>query len=58
MLFCYIHTAQTGPINKHKELLTSIRRYYSNAFTDRVKQDAMNLFLGYFIPWEHDVLLW
>lgn len=26
---------------KHKELLTSIRRYYSNAFTDRLKQDAM-----------------
>lgn len=31
----------TGPIGKHKELLTSIRRYYSNAFTDRLKQDAM-----------------
>ena len=30
-----------GPIGKHKELLTSIRRYYSNAFTDRLKQDAM-----------------
>lgn len=28
-------------IGKHKELLTSIRRYYSNAFTDRLKQDAM-----------------
>jgi phosphatidylinositol 3,5-bisphosphate 5-phosphatase len=26
---------------QHKELLTSIRRYYSNAFTDRLKQDAM-----------------
>ena len=26
---------------QHKELLTSIRRYYSNAFTDRFKQDAM-----------------
>lgn len=25
-------------IGKHKELLTSIRRYYSNAFTDRLKQ--------------------
>lgn len=33
-------------VNKHRELLTSVRRYYSNAFTDRAKQDAMNLFLG------------
>ena len=39
-----------GQLGKHKELLTSIRRYYSNAFTDRLKQDAMNLFLGYYIP--------
>jgi hypothetical protein len=47
-----------GPIGKHKELLTSIRRYYSNAFTDRLKQDAMNLFLGYYIPYRHTVPLW
>eukprot|EP00633_Aureoumbra_lagunensis_P005256 CAMPEP_0197318434 /NCGR_PEP_ID=MMETSP0891-20130614/51044_1 /TAXON_ID=44058 ORGANISM="Aureoumbra lagunensis, Strain CCMP1510" /NCGR_SAMPLE_ID=MMETSP0891 /ASSEMBLY_ACC=CAM_ASM_000534 /LENGTH=739 /DNA_ID=CAMNT_0042808897 /DNA_START=675 /DNA_END=2896 /DNA_ORIENTATION=- len=45
---------------KHKELLTSIRRYYSNAFTDRLKQDAINVFLGNFVPgdsldlWELD----
>jgi hypothetical protein len=31
---------------KHKELLTTMRRYCSNAFTDAPKQDAMNLFLG------------
>lgn len=43
---------------QHKELLTSIRRYYSNAFTDRLKQDAMNLFLGYYIPYEMHVPLW
>ncbi|KAG7346422.1 SacI homology domain containing protein [Nitzschia inconspicua] len=47
-----------GPIGKHKELLTSIRRYYSNAFTDRLKQDAMNLFLGYYVPYRHTVPLW
>ena len=41
--------------SKHKELLTSIRRYYSNAFTDRVKQDAMNVFLGTFVASEHTV---
>lgn len=48
----------TGPMGKHKELLTSIRRYYSNAFTDRLKQDAMNLLLGYYIPYRHSVPLW
>jgi len=47
-----------GPMGKHKELLTSIRRYYSNAFTDRLKQDAMNLFLGYYVPSCHTVPLW
>ena len=45
-------------MGKHKELLTSIRRYYSNAFTDRLKQDAMNLFLGHYIPTRHPVPLW
>jgi hypothetical protein len=48
----------TGQIGKHKEVLTSIRRYYSNAFTDRLKQDAMNLFLGYYLPYRHSVPLW
>lgn len=43
---------------KHGEFLTSIKRYYSNSFTDRVKQDAMNLFLGYFQPSMHDYALW
>ena len=47
-----------GPIGKHKELLTSIRRYYSNAFTDRLKQDAMNLFLGFYVPFRHTIPLW
>ena len=46
------------PLGKHKELLTSIRRYYSNAFTDRLKQDAMNLFLGYYLPFRHTIPLW
>ena len=30
----------------------------SNAFTDRLKQDAMNLFLGFYIPSRHTVPLW
>ena len=47
-----------GQLGKHKELLTSIRRYYSNAFTDRLKQDAMNLFLGYYVPSQNTTPLW
>ncbi|CAN0024749.1 unnamed protein product [Scytosiphon promiscuus] len=49
---------QVGSTNKHRELLTSIRRYYSNAFTDFAKQDAINLFLGYFVPNNTGKPLW
>ncbi|KAL7996181.1 putative SAC domain-containing protein [Plasmopara halstedii] len=43
---------------KHRELLTSIRRYYSNSFTDTAKQDAINIFLGHFVPREGFPPLW
>lgn len=43
---------------KHRELLTSIRRYYSNSFTDNFKQDAINIFLGHFVPKEGEPPLW
>ncbi|KAI9330399.1 SacI homology domain-containing protein [Obelidium mucronatum] len=33
-----------------RDMIESIRRYYSNSFTDAEKQDAINLFLGNFIP--------
>ena len=39
-----------GGVAPTSELLTSIRRYYNNSFNDRPKQDAMNLFLGWFVP--------
>ena len=47
-----------GAIGKHKELLTSIRRYYSNAFTDQLRQAGMNLFLGHYIPMREKTPLW
>ena len=47
-----------GVAPKHQELLTSIRRYYSNAFTDRLKQDAINVFLGNFVPSDAEPPLW
>lgn len=43
---------------KGGELLTSIKRYYSNAFTDMLKQDSMNVFLGCYIPHESSIPLW
>ncbi|KAM3305969.1 phosphatidylinositol-3-phosphatase SAC1 isoform X1 [Capsicum chacoense] len=41
-----------------REFLKSIKRYYSNAYTDGEKQDAINLFLGYFRPREGKPALW
>ncbi|KND03050.1 phosphatidylinositol-3,5-bisphosphate 5-phosphatase [Spizellomyces punctatus DAOM BR117] len=33
-----------------RDMIESIRRYYSNSFTDAEKQDAINLFLGHYVP--------
>ena len=33
-----------------EDVMTSLRRFYSNINTDPEKQDAMNLFLGRFVP--------
>ncbi|ONK72924.1 uncharacterized protein A4U43_C04F24970 [Asparagus officinalis] len=41
-----------------REFLKSIKRYYSNAYTDGEKQDAINLFLGYFQPQDGKAALW
>ncbi|KAJ0085137.1 hypothetical protein Patl1_07187 [Pistacia atlantica] len=41
-----------------REFLKSIKRYYSNAYTDGEKQDAINLFLGYLKPQEGKPALW
>ncbi|XP_071737843.1 phosphatidylinositol-3-phosphatase SAC1 [Rutidosis leptorrhynchoides] len=41
-----------------KEFMKSIRRYYSNTYTDGEKQDAINLFLGYFQPQDGKPALW
>eukprot|EP00850_Spirogloea_muscicola_P018409 SM000168S02608 [mRNA] locus=s168:133636:139322:- [translate_table: standard] len=41
-----------------QEFLKSIHRYYSNAYTDAEKQDAINLFLGNYIPQDGKPSLW
>jgi len=53
-----IKSGTTKSSNKQGELLTSIKRYYSNAFTDNVKQDAINIFLGCYEPSSHPIPLW
>lgn len=42
-------SAATQAVSSQGELLTSIKRYYSNAFTDRMKQDAINLVRAMFV---------
>lgn len=40
---------KTNPWTSHsRDMIESIKRYYSNSFTDAEKQDAINLFLGYY----------
>jgi phosphatidylinositol 3,5-bisphosphate 5-phosphatase len=41
-----------------RDLVTSIRRFYSNTVTDAEKQHAMNLFLGNFVPEHGKPALW
>jgi phosphatidylinositol 3,5-bisphosphate 5-phosphatase len=41
-----------------RDLMTSIRRFYSNTYTDSEKQDAINLFLGNFVPHANSPALW
>ncbi|XP_078152717.1 phosphoinositide phosphatase family protein isoform X2 [Carex rostrata] len=41
-----------------REFMKTIQRYYSNTCTDGEKQDAINLFLGYFRPKEGKTALW
>ncbi|KAJ3265534.1 phosphatidylinositol-3,5-bisphosphate 5-phosphatase [Chytriomyces hyalinus] len=41
-----------------RDMIESIRRYYSNSFTDAEKQDAINLFLGNFIVSSRGPMIW
>ncbi|XP_068698688.1 polyphosphoinositide phosphatase-like [Montipora foliosa] len=42
---------KVSPFTTHsRDIMQTVSRYYSNAFTDADKQQAMNLFLGIFLP--------
>ena len=41
-----------------REKLTSLRRAINNGFYDHEKQDALNLFLGHYVPAKGQPALW
>jgi len=48
-----------APWTSHsRDMIESIKRYYSNSFTDADKQNAINLFLGNYIPSDDQIPLW
>lgn len=50
---------KTAPWTSHsRDIYQTLCRYYSGAFTDSEKQQAINLFLGKFIPGENCLPLW
>jgi len=54
-----INTYRAGSmLSQSRDLLTTMKRYYSNSFTDAEKQDSINLFLGNFIPYQQKGALW
>jgi hypothetical protein len=50
---------KSSPWTSHtRDILNTVARYYSNSFTDAEKQDAMNVFLGIFVPRPGEPALW
>uniref|UniRef100_A0A8B9DFM4 FIG4 phosphoinositide 5-phosphatase n=1 Tax=Anser cygnoides TaxID=8845 RepID=A0A8B9DFM4_ANSCY len=58
-----VHRVKTyrkiAPWTQHsKDIMQTLSRYYSNAFSDADRQDSINLFLGVFKPTEGKPHLW
>ncbi|XP_053566823.1 polyphosphoinositide phosphatase [Bombina bombina] len=58
-----VHRVKTyrkiAPWTQHsKDIMQTLSRYYSNAFSDADRQDAINLFLGVFQPMDGKPHLW
>lgn len=48
-----------APMSSHtRDIMQTLSRYYSNAFSDSDKQNAMNLFLGVFVPEDGKRSIW
>lgn len=52
------HHAQMGKKKKIGEMITGMKRHFSNVVTDPSKQRMFNLFLGVFVPTENDAHIW
>eukprot|EP01097_Dermamoeba_algensis_P004462 TRINITY_DN2909_c0_g1_i1.p2 TRINITY_DN2909_c0_g1~~TRINITY_DN2909_c0_g1_i1.p2 ORF type:complete len:361 (-),score=73.81 TRINITY_DN2909_c0_g1_i1:35-1117(-) len=50
------YQSNSGIATQSRDILTTLKRFYSNSFTDADKQNSTNLFLGHFVPWR-EVLL-
>jgi hypothetical protein len=48
-----IGSTEKSKAAKSTEMFTSFKRYVSNSFLDKNKQDAINLVLGHFVPHKH-----
>ena len=44
--------------SQSRDFVHTISRYYSNAFSDADKQNAINLFLGVYKPFMHSIPIW
>ncbi|KAG9159038.1 hypothetical protein Leryth_018582 [Lithospermum erythrorhizon] len=49
---------QPKALTQSQEFLRTLQRYYSNAYMDAEKQDAINVFLGHFRPQQGRPALW
>ncbi|KAG7160580.1 Polyphosphoinositide phosphatase-like [Homarus americanus] len=50
---------RTAPwTSQGNDIMQTLSRYYSNTFSDTEKQNAINLFLGVYIPREEPVPIW
>jgi len=56
-IFCE-RRGQWKAATQSQELFRTLQRYYSNAYMDAEKQDAINVFLGYFQPQPDKPALW
>ncbi|XP_020705946.1 phosphoinositide phosphatase SAC2 isoform X2 [Dendrobium catenatum] len=56
-IFCE-RRGQWKAATQSQEFFRTVQRYYSNTYMDPLKQDAINVFLGYFQPQEGKAALW
>lgn len=56
-IFCD-RRGQWNAATQSQEFFKTVQRYYSNTYIDPLKQDAINVFLGYFQPQKDKAALW